>query len=663
MPLRPRSWPLLLAAAVACAPTVTKDPTVTTSAATLALFAPDSAEPCNSVLPFPSDLAKDPATGKLNIPYCQTDTADQTGMKTGLRTLDGYAAGTSLYTRFSGPIDATSAAAAVKVFAADSGAEIDVVTSFDAATNTLYVQPLAPLAEKSRYLVAVTTDLLDEAGKAVAPDQVFVFAKSEEPLVDEYKYSRYSVLSDADANALEALRLSFKPVFDGLAAKGLTRDKLAVAWAFTTQTVHASLPALGQAVSSGAQFTWENKVRANAHALVAAAGIPADKLCEIHTGRVALKSLLTGAGTFGADAAGLPLVSTEVADYLLITPNPDPAGNPGCATPPAWAADRIVVFAHGLGRCKNDALALANTLAAAGWATLSVDGPFAGARAQLALGDADLDGCADQPATPEFIAPPGSTSTNPFVVRDHLREWALELSQLVSAAHAAPWTLVGGAAGAAPAKVAVVGHSWGGMAAALGSGLLADASALAVSASSAELGAVFTPAIEQTMAAQLEAAGVDVATEAGRALLAAKTRESVAAFRWAMEPGDPLYGATPSSTPPVLVQVAAGAAGQEEAPLHGAATQKKLAAAFQVPAEVQARTTFDLTASGAALCDDGPAIVGALLQPCVADEAAATYPLAAARTGGMQRQVATFVTTAAAGAPLVCDPDFTKPCP
>ncbi len=650
-------WLAALALAASCNPTVTKDEPVTVSAATLALFQPDTAEPCKSVLPFPSDLAKDPATGRLNLPFCPEDSADQTNMKRGLRTLDGYSLSTAIYTRFSGALDEASIASAVAVFNAATGAPVTVGTRFDTASNTLYIQPAAPLAEATKYLVAITTDLKDPKGGAVSSDKIFVFAKSREPLIDQWGYSRFASLSDADANGLEALRQGFAPLFDGLANLGLERSKIAVAWAFTTQTVHASLPLLGQVVAGGAKFTFENRIPAAKHGLIAAAGIPATALCDVHSGRVSLRSLLTPTGTFGVDANGAPVVGTEVADYLLVTPNPDPVGDPGCTKSPAWKADKLVVFAHGLGRCKNDVLALANGFAAAGYAVLAVDGPFAGARSLTTLGDQDLDGCQDQPATPEFIAAPGQ-STNPFVIRDHLREWALELSQIAAAAKAAPAALVGGTSTTPASAVAVVGHSWGGMAASLGSGLLTGVSALVVSGSSAELGAVFTAGISETVAAQLKAAGMDPTKEPGLSVLKAKTAETVAAFRWAMEPGDPLFGATPSVK--ALVQVVSPGAGMAEAALHGAETQRKLASAFQVKPEVLAKTTFEFANGAAPLCDDGTAVVGALLMPCIEDKTKATWPLALAKTAGMQRQAISFV---ASGGALVCDPDFTKPCP
>lgn len=652
---------LALAACVvfaACAPSVTQDEPITVSAATLALFAPDSANPCGSVLPFPSDLAKDPRTGRLNLPFCMTDTPEQIAMKTGLRTLDGYALGTTLTTRFSAAIDPASAASAVRIYEASTGEAVAFETRFSAAAgNTLFIQPTAPLAERTRYLVAITTELLDGAGKPVASDVVFALAKSEEPLVDEAGYSRFAAISDGNANALEPLRQGFSSLFAGLSAKGLTRGQIAVAWSFTTQTGHSALPPLAALVAhrGGAWVIHDDQLAAAKHPLIAAAGIPAANLCDVHTGRVTLQGLLTPTGTFGATAAGVPVSSLLTVDYVLTTPNLDfPAA---CST--SWRGERLVVFAHGLGRCKNDALALANVFAKAGFAVLSLDGPRAGSRSVSNLGDQNLDGCLDQPATPELIALPGQ-NPNPFALRDHLREWGLELAQVTAFARSNAFRFAGLPSGVASTRVALVGHSWGGLAAAL-AGSLGNVDVVALNAASAELGAVFAPSLGAATAAGLTAAGVDLSTPAGVAQLEQGTAERVAAFRWALEPGDPLYAAAaypPAATLPVLVQIVS--AGAADAPLHATQTQQKLAQAFnRAPL---AETTFDLTTGGAALCDSPSAAVGALLQPCVAQKTALGYPLALIRTAALQRQLVTYVATSMAGPPLVCSPDNMVAC-
>ena len=75
------------------------------------------------------------------------------------------------------------------------------------------------------------------------------------------------------------------------------------------------------------------------------------------------------AGTFTEETLAQPTV--EYIPMWVITPRgPTPTGG--------WP---VAVFQHGLGRFKEDALTIANTLAAAGWATVAIDLPFHGQRA------------------------------------------------------------------------------------------------------------------------------------------------------------------------------------------------------------------------------------------------------------------------------------------
>jgi pimeloyl-ACP methyl ester carboxylesterase len=644
-----------LVAAIGCAPEVKKDEPLAQSAATIAIFAPDAAAPCNSVLPFPSDLAKDPVTGRLNIPFCESDSPMQVGIKMGLRSLDGYGLGSTLHTRFSRALDPDSLEGAVMLIDTSTGLPVQISVSFSAqADNTLYILPAAPLKEKTRYVAAVTTAVKDSSGNPIVADQVFTFAKSRTPLVDADGYSRYTALPDDAAYGLEGLRQAFSAMFEALEGGGIPREQIAVAWPFTTQSVNSTVQLLAGFVGIlGAPDIFPaNVTPAAAHPLLAAAGIPTANLCHVHSGRVRMHSLLTDSGTFGVTASGT-LATREInVDYLLTTPKVDSQGQSlDCSEP--WSGEKVAVYVHGLGRCKNDALALANDLAAAGFAVLSLDGPRAGTRTVGSLGDQDLDGCVDQPATPEFIALPGA-SPNPFAIRDHLRQWSLELVQIAAAAKASPRAFVG-LSGTGTAKVAAIGHSWGGMAASL-AGSARPFDALVVNAASGELGAVFRPALGQAVAGQLLAAGVNLESAEGQAALAQGTEEVVAVFRWAMEPGDPLYAAVAyDAQKPVLVQVVSSGGAAPETPMHGSATQTRLALAFdRAPLE---KTTFEL-----GVCDSPSGMVGALLMPCVADTEAASYPLALVTTAGLRRQAVTFLATGAAGQPLVCNPDYTAPC-
>ena len=648
------------ALAFGCGRTIEPESTPTESAATIATFSPDADNPCRSVLPFPSDLARNPQSGTLDLPYCPTDSAQQIALKSGLRSLTGYALNTPIYTTFSGELDPDSLAGNVLLLRSGAPDPVPAATVWSPTERRVYVQPAEPLLEGTTYTVVVLDDVLDASEQPIVSDQVFTFLKSRTPLVDFRNYSSVPALDDQSAASLEPLRNLFAPTFNMLDAAGIARTDVAVAWSFTTQPAAGQLATLHDRVDgTGATFAHEDSIAASAHPLVAAAGIPFANLCDIHTGRVTLGSVLAESGIVG------PITGEDDADYMLITPR-DPVN--GCSDP--WTGGRVAVFVHGLGRCKNDALALADTLAQGGFATLTVDGPRAGARSVNSLGDQDLDGCPDQPDTPELIAL-GDTP-NPFSVRDHLRQWGLEVAQVATAAAAEPWTLSGEAEPATPAgaAVSVVGHSFGGIAA-LMAGQVSDAvETVAVTATSGSLGAAFSPLLEQAIRDALDAAGLDPNGTLGMAVLAEQLAQAVNAFTWALEPADPVYAARhyDGDSPPVLVQVVSG--GELQAPLHGTDTQVALAEAFGQDLEA---VTWSLECSDAGtarpLCDGPEAVVGAMLAPCVGDSTAAEFPLAFADLAAMQTQLLSFLASSGSCVGQLgttgCNPltDATPPCP
>ena len=655
---------------VACAPKIDSDPTPTLSASPVALFAPpsDPANPCDYVLPFPTDLAKN-AAGGLDISYCPNDDEQTLDLKTGLRTLGGFSINSVVTAQFSRPLDPDTLAGAVLLLNGTTGAPVDVTVAFKANDdtpdpaddNTLYIVPSAPLAEDTQYIAIVTTGVHGANGLPVISDQVFTFAKSETPIVDPRGVSVLaSVPDNAQANSLEGLRVGMKPLFDMLATVDvggtmLTRDKIALTWTFTTQIVHASLPLLAAvATETAPSVTQDNAVPAADQPLLQAMNLGGGLDC-VYTGRITLTNLVTATNTFGVGADGLPVTERTDVDYVLTTPKT--GGVVTCDGANPWNGTNVAIFVHGLGRCKNDALALADSLGATGWATLSLDGPHAGARLVTSHGDQDLDGCADQGATPEIIAPDG-VNPNPFALRDNMREWGLELVQAAAAAKSDAWAFAGLTKPAgATTKVAMIGHSWGGMAAVLAGSVSTDLSAVITNATSGEFGAMFAPLLQGGVALQLAAAGVDVTTAAGQATLTAQTEQAVETYRWILEPADPLYAATawPDATPKLAQVVAAGAGTVADAPLHATATQTALATALSQPLD---RVVFDMTVSGVSACDSSTTMVGALLQPCAA--AALTDPTLPAfvKLAEMRSQVMTFLLSDGA---LVCTPGVDCP--
>ncbi len=643
---------------VACHP-IERDPVPEGSSRVVAIFAPDAADPCLSVLPFPTDLAKSPVTGLLEVPYCVTDAPEQVAIKTGLRTLDGYPLFGPLSFRLSDAVAANTVGGAATLFELDSGARVELASTYlPEQRHTVLLRPSAPLKAATRYAVVVSDAIRDLAGAPIVADQAFTFLKSDEPLVDAQGYSRFVPLDDASAGNLEAIRQAYQPVF-AVGARFSAKQEIALAWFFTTQSdPYAPLGELLQAArtAGGARISHESATLARDHLLLASAGVPTDALCAVHAGRITVRSFLGRDGLFVTLQDGGTYQEDAAIDYLLVTPRHGVACDaPAAGEIPTWNLEKLAVFSHGLGRCKNDALALANLLAARGWATLSLDGPRAGARVVDTLGDQDLDGCADQPATPELLAL-GGQSPNPFLLRDQLRQWALELAQVIVRVQPSPAALAGQLQAPVNTQVALVGHSWGGVAATLAGGLVGPyLAALAVNATPADLGAVFAPLVTASTAA-----GLPSGTPAGEVALAAQT--GVTAFGWALEAADPLVALAsypqPVSLLPVLVQVID--AGDTPVSLHATAEQLRLLYAFDRHPASAATFVLAQEQGGARvnLCDLPTLAVGSLLQPCVAEDGdAARRDLAVRATLGLQRQLGEFVDRR-----VICSPDASVAC-
>ena len=672
--MSPRTWVLGSASLIlACTPSLS--PVVTAQQGPVALFAVSSADPCGSVLPYPTDLARNPTTGTLDIPDCAGDNATTKATKAGLRTLDGWAVNTPIYAPVSKAVDQASligatnllSLATATVMLIDSSKQSNPAQAFvpiDAvfmatggpADNVIVIKPRVPLSDGVMYIVLITTGVKGTDGAALMADQVFTLAKSTTPLVDSHGISNESALSNADAYALEQLRAGLAPLFDGLAAF-VARPKIASAWMFTTQTTAKTFAALSAAVSAATPtINVDSAIPASSHALLQALGLGGSLGC-VYNGRIKLVNLITATGTFGVTAAGAPVTSSVEVQYLLTTPQ-------GAACGADWTtagAAKVAVFAHGLGRCKNDALALADNLAKAGIATLALDGPLAGARVLENLGDQNLDGCPDQPATPYLIAV-GSADPNPFAIRDEMREWALELVQATGAAATNPWAFAGVTAPAGgTSTVSLVGHSWGGIAAVL-AGYTAPVATVATNVASGDYGAMFQPLLTAGIAAQLQASGLDPASAAYQQALAINVATAVSTYSWVLEGADPLqFAATYPTTAKVLTQVvAAGTGAVTDASLHATATQVELAKAFDPTFDVTtSKDAFTMTSGDASVCDSSETMVGMLLQPCSAAGLAAGKTSPAACLGNAacfdyvaaQAQLDTFL---ASGGLLVC---------
>jgi hypothetical protein len=351
-------------------------------------------DPANKVIPFPNDVLlksgtvalPNPTTGKPLDPKgtdCANPADGTIALYCGLNTLDGFSTlappvsenADKLGAVAQGTIDATTVSAATvglqRIASTAPGPE-QTTPSYSPCLNCLSsAQPpavpqqlqwklTAPLDEKTTYLAWVSGDVKDTVGKGVIANPVFALARLANPLLDAAGHSTVNILSDADAAQLEPLRAGMKPVLDAISAApgGIPRSKLALAWAFTTQSEATVLDQLNGYPAQPALMLPDVPLyvydATTAYETAAdAAGITnAGKngnLGKVLVGVFPTAVAVTGpGGTLDPfHPKGLPVV------FLLTIPK----------TPPPATGYPVTIFGHGFTRSHADMIAIAGGLA------------------------------------------------------------------------------------------------------------------------------------------------------------------------------------------------------------------------------------------------------------------------------------------------------------
>jgi hypothetical protein len=360
-------------------------------------------DPANRIVPFPNDLLRsggkvtvpDPATG--NAPDC-TSPSLTAQLACGLNTLDGFSTTTPLISENGDTADAvvqakfdTTNPLPAKGFgllpvAFTSPAQTQAPLSFTACVNCtssagaagvptspqqLQWRLDAPLNEKTTYVAYVTGDALDDEGKGVIANPVFALVRLKSPLVVNGK-SQVSLISDAQAAALEPVRLVLKPGLDALEALSIPRSSVALAWTFTTQSEGSLLDQLytyGSAQTTPGIYVFADQT--SQYTAAATGLVPVDAISKFYIGLFPTTVALTGPGGV-FDLTKTP--RTEAVTFALAVPDPSKV------PPPSAAGYPITIFGHGLTRDRNDFLAIANSLARVGQATIATDVIFHGER-------------------------------------------------------------------------------------------------------------------------------------------------------------------------------------------------------------------------------------------------------------------------------------------
>ncbi|MGI9305262.1 MAG: lipase, partial [Gammaproteobacteria bacterium] len=416
-------------------------------------------------LPSPNNLLfAGSMDGTVNIPVA--DPANFSDPPVAINALDGFSTIAPITANFDGAIDGASVnAASVRMFevtlnntpAQPVGGPVTAVvrelelgtdfaaslSSVDTTNATLAVVPLRALAPSSHYMVALTDSLRDATGRGLRASPTYRVTKGTVPL-------------PANLAALEPVRQLVNAQETALAGAGVDTESVILSWVFSTQSVGAVLSAVRQVVQAGP---------APASTLQDSMADSPQGAADIFAGTVSLPYYLaTPAGVNDPSALAsfweaqntvggernltslnpLPEIkSTQTVPLLASVPKtPKPAGG--------WP---VVIYQHGITTNRATLLAVADSLAAAGFAAVAIDLPLHGltgneTNATVAfrlagaerIFDLDLVNNATGAPGPDAVTDTSGTHfiqlTSLLTSRDHLRQGEADLMSLHKALEA-----------------------------------------------------------------------------------------------------------------------------------------------------------------------------------------------------------------------------------
>lgn len=436
------------------------------------------------ILPFPSNLLfKDSTDGTLNIPVANP--TDFSNPQVALNALDGFSTVAPISTRFSSAIDPSSLTAAnVRVFEVTlsgiAGAVVAInrelafgteflptLSTVDPTKSTLVILPTRPLKPRTSYLVMLSDGIKGANGFNPQTSAHYLIAKTPNSLLG------------TPAAALEPVRQLVNFQETALASLGVPKEQIILSWTFSTQSIGNVLTTV-RTLATGSSVINPAPVGTTANLLPPGAS---PGVADVFVGSLTIPYYLANASagptaplsTFWQGAGGSNLTflnptpvakSNETIPLLVTLPNAF-SGQVKPAT--GW---KVAIFQHGITSNRTSMLALADTMARAGFAVVAIDLPLHGLPVGHPLRltpertfDLDLVNNATGAPGPDGIADSSGTHfinlSSLLSSRDNIRQGVADLFALTKSLPA--MDVDGGGADFDPAEVYFIGHSLGGM--------------------------------------------------------------------------------------------------------------------------------------------------------------------------------------------------------
>lgn len=410
-------------------------------------------DPTTSTIPYPNNLLLDSKTGKVALPASADESPTQKALREGLNTLDGFSTTGSYYATYQGDIDPESVKLGESVLVLDlktGKTDSNWSVELNEKAKAIVATPTRPLSEKNTYAIVLlskrkvnsiepSSGLKDTQGRRIAAAPFLTLLRNKNTLLQGGK-STISTVDAPTAQAAEPARQAHIPLFQALDQMNVARVDVVSAWTFTTQSITAPLVQLRALPWSVLPKVDQNKPKWDGifdPTLTGfPAGIPKDKLGGwVPQGQFQSWLALDEKGT-GALLSDPTKGSPINIDFMLTVPK-------GKAPEEGWP---VVLFQHGLTRARSDMLAVANTLAQAGMATLAFDTVYHGARTRCTQDSHCASGSCNVKAgtcpenkfadnnkdgVPDASGAHFLNTANPFGTRDNFRQHLVDAASLL----------------------------------------------------------------------------------------------------------------------------------------------------------------------------------------------------------------------------------------
>ncbi len=324
-------------------------------------------------MPLPIDLMLDPDTGHVDLPLAPWDSAMEIEVKTRLREFTGFGLSSDMLYEFTAPIDSTTLTnQSVHLFRLDAH-PVEVPATIALMDDHLHVL-VSPadqrLAEATSYLVVIDNSIRDVDHLPIVTMPAGHFLKGKSPVYDGTA-SLVAGVDAPDAHKIENSRSQIATILDGMG-----REHILAAWPFKTMAVTQPLVDARNAAERLALSPDPHDVEhlsTGDAVLDFPLGIASlGNVADVYYGTIQSPYFLD-VQTRALRTDGDHTVE-DVAFALSVPKNPRPGPMP------------VVIFGHGLVTERRFVLAVANALAAKGYAAISIDFPFHGKRTYCATG-------------------------------------------------------------------------------------------------------------------------------------------------------------------------------------------------------------------------------------------------------------------------------------